>query len=185
MRNSSLTCIAPTGSISMVADCSSGCEPIFALAFRKNVVKSEGMFFVNKYFRQIAHKEGFYSETLMEQIVKKGSVKGIKTIPKHIQSVFVTAHEIKPMDHVKMQSILQKYVDNAISKTINMPNDATVQDVAGVYMSAWKSGCKGITIFRDGSRQIQILSKGNKKQADDNGTDQIQSKVRITPINKQ
>ncbi|MCA9397819.1 adenosylcobalamin-dependent ribonucleoside-diphosphate reductase, partial [candidate division WWE3 bacterium] len=182
IRNCARTTVAPTGSISMVADCSSGIEPIFALVFRKNVADARGVFYVNNYFEKIAKEHGFYSDEVMGKVSEHGSVQGIDEIPEDIQTIFATAHEITPEWHVKMQAAFQEHVDNSISKTINMPNSATVEDVKNVYMQAWESGCKGITIFRDGSRDMQVLTTGNKESGND--TQVIQSKVAIKPLNK-
>lgn len=180
MRNAARTTVAPTGSISMVADCSSGIEPIFGLVFRKNVADEQGVFYVNKYFEKIARERGFYTDDIMNEVSRKGSVHGVSGIPKDVQEIFVTAHEINPQRHVEMQAAFQKHVDNSISKTINLPHSATVQDVKDVYWQAWKQKCKGITIYRDGSRDMQVLSSGDRKV--DKDTQVIQTKVRITPL---
>ncbi len=180
IRNAARTSIAPTGSISMVADASSGIEPMFAVAFRKNVVDAKGVFYVNAYFEQLAKQHGFYNDEVLAQVSAHGSVQGIKQVPAEIQKLFVTAHEISPTFHVKMQAAFQKYTDNAISKTINMPKTATVDDVKEVYQLAWKLGCKGVTIYRDGSRDMQVLSVGSQEATKDTQT--IQSKVNLTPL---
>lgn len=182
IRNAARTSIAPTGSISMVADASSGIEPIFAVAFRKNVVDTKGVFYVNSYFEEMAKRKGFYTDDVLSQVSTHGSVQGIAEIPTHVQELFVTAHEILPEFHVKMQAAFQKHTDNAISKTINMSSTATVDDVRKVYMMAWKLGCKGITIYRDGSRDMQVLSSGSGATGEDTQT--IQSKVNLTPLSR-
>jgi len=165
IRNATTTTIAPTGTLSIIADCSSGVEPIFALSFVKNVMDNDRLVEVNDYFEELANKEGFYSKELMEKIAEKGNLKDIEEVPSRYRRVFVTAHEISPVWHVRTQAAFQKFVDNAVSKTVNFSNDATVQDVENVYMLAYRLGCKGITIFRDKSRGTQVLEvKGKKKE---------------------
>lgn len=161
LRNATVTTIAPTGTIAMVADCSSGIEPIFALAFvRKNILDQgdEEYLEVNPVLERIAKERWFYSQDLMEEVAEKGTIKGIKGIPKDVQEVFVTAHDIAPEWHIKIQAAFQKYTDNAVSKTINMPNSATKEDVAATFMMSYDRGCKGITVYRDGSRDKQVLN---------------------------
>lgn len=169
VRNVAITTIAPTGSISMLADASSGIEPVFALAFRKNVVSEEGLAYINKYFEQeLASSkwaDGDYEHKVRDRIVREvaeeGSVANISGVPSDVKGVYRTAHDISPEWHVKMQAAWQKYTDNAVSKTINFPHTATMEEVESAYMLAWKSGCKGITIYRDGSKEGQILSVGS------------------------
>lgn len=158
MRNGAVTTIAPTGTISMLADASSGIEPHFALSFAKNTVEGKRLFTTNPFFLETAQKEGFYSEGLLEKIGEAGgSVQKLDEVPDKWKRVFVTARDITPEWHVKMQAAFQKHVDNAISKTINFPNEATVEDVRKAYMMVYETGCKGITIYRDGSRSKQVL----------------------------
>lgn len=158
VRNGARTTIAPTGTISMLADASSGIEPIFGLSYAKNTVEGKRLFTTNPLFAKIAKEEGFYSEELQEKIeANHGSVQGLIEVPSKWQKVFVVAHDIAPKDHVLMQASFQKHVDNAISKTINFPNEATVGDVRNVYMMVYETGCKGITIYRDGARTKQVL----------------------------
>ncbi|MDD3818916.1 MAG: ribonucleotide reductase N-terminal alpha domain-containing protein [Actinomycetota bacterium] len=166
IRNATTTTIAPTGTLSIIADCSSGVEPLFAISFVKNVMDNDKLVEVNKYFKKIAIDEGFYSEELMEKIAEKGNLKDIDEVPSKYKRVFVTAHEISPTWHVRTQATFQKFVDNAVSKTVNFPNDATVKDVEKVYMLAYRLGCKGITIFRDGSRGSQVLQVEGKKKGE-------------------
>lgn len=185
MRNGARTTIAPTGTISMLADCSSGIEPHFALTYAKNTVEGKRLFNTIEEFVKAAKKEGIYSEELLEKIQEnKGSVQGLKEVPEHLQKIFVVAGDIRPVDHVRMQAAFQRYTDNAISKTINFNNEATVEDVREAYWLAYEEGCKGITIYRDGSRDKQVLetNKGdsyydqmtNKKKKDTNGhTDEV------------
>ncbi len=171
IRNATTTTIAPTGTLSIIADCSSGVEPLFAISFVKNVMDNDRLVEVNKYFSQIAKEEGFYSEELMRKIARTGSLKEIDEIPSEYKRIFVTAHQVLPKWHVRTQAAFQKFVDNAVSKTVNFPNSATVQDVEDVYMLAYRLGCKGITIFRDGSRDSQVLEVegGKTKKTADPG----------------
>jgi ribonucleoside-diphosphate reductase alpha chain len=167
IRNSTVTTIAPTGSISIIADCSSGIEPIFALAFMHRVKQPNGTYrqlrFINPLFVAVARQRGFSSEDLMDQVLQRGSVHGLASVPQDVQRVFVTAHEIAPAWHVRVQAAFQKYTDNAVSKTINLPNSATPDDVRQAYLMAWELGCLGITVFRDGSKGEQVLNVGVKE----------------------
>jgi ribonucleoside-diphosphate reductase alpha chain len=168
IRNATTTTIAPTGTLSIIADCSSGIEPIFAVSFVKNVMDNDKLIEVNKYFKSIAGEKGFYSKELMERIAEKGHIKDIEEVPEEYKRIFITAHEVSPKWHVRSQSAFQKFVDNAVSKTVNFANSATVQDVEDVYMLSYRLGCKGITIFRDGSRDAQVLEvKGSNKNTED------------------
>jgi len=160
IRNATITTIAPTGTLSIISNCSSGIEPLFGISFTKNVLDGQRLIEVNGYFERIIREEGLYSDSLVDEISKKGTLTGVKGIPGHIQRVFVTAHDITPEWHVRMQAAFQKHTDNAVSKTVNFPYEATPQDGEQVYMLAYKSGCKGVTIYRDGSREKQVLSKG-------------------------
>ncbi|MGB9628764.1 MAG: adenosylcobalamin-dependent ribonucleoside-diphosphate reductase, partial [Thermodesulfobacteriota bacterium] len=160
MRNATITTIAPAGTISIIAGTSSGIEPLFALVFVRHVLDGKELLEVNPYFEAIAKKEGFYSESLMKKISQNGHLKDIPEVPERIKSLLVTAHDISPEDHIRMQAAFQKYTDNAVSKTVNFPHDATVDDVAKVYRLAFQLGCKGVTIYRDRSREKQVLYKG-------------------------
>ena len=160
MRNATVTTIAPTGTISIIAGASSGVEPIFALAFIRHVLDGKELFEVNPLFEALAKKEGFFSEDLMREIALTGHVQNLQGVPLKMRSLFVTAHDISPEDHIRMQAAFQKYTDNAVSKTVNFPHEATVDDVAKVYQLAYELGCKGVTIYRDRSRQKQVLYKG-------------------------
>lgn len=158
--NGNLTTIAPTGTISVIADTSSGIEPIYAVAYKRDLKESMGKDYyeVNKDFVRIAKENGFYSEDLIAKIVKnKGSIKGIDAIPQNIQKLFITAHDIPYCEHIMMQSAFQKHTDSACSKTINMENGISREDIYGAYILAWKLKCKGITIYRDGSKDHQVL----------------------------
>src|SRR5918995_6580 len=169
MRNSTVTTIAPTGTISMIAGCSSGIEPIFALAFQHRVKQTDGervLTFVNETFEQIARDQGFYSDALKEEIARRGTVHGIPGIPEWAERTFKTAHEIGFEWHVRHQAAFQKYTDNGVSKTINLPNEASEEDVASAYRTAWDLGCLGITVFRDGCKGEQVLNVGTAKVKD-------------------
>ncbi|MFW6138662.1 MAG: vitamin B12-dependent ribonucleotide reductase [Spirochaetota bacterium] len=163
-RNATRTTIAPTGTISIIAGCSSGIEPIFAVCYTRNVLNNEELPETNPLFLDVAIKQGFYSDDLVKEIARNSSVKGIKSIPTKYQNIFVTAHDISPSDHVNMQAAFQEYTDNAVSKTVNFPNSATVDDVKNVYLEAFRLKCKGITVYRDGSRDVQVLTTGQKKK---------------------
>ena len=163
VRNATTTTIAPTGTLSIIAGCSSGIEPLFAISYIRNVMDNDELVEVNPNFKGIAEKEGFYSDELMRRIAKKGSIKGFSEIPAKVQDVFVTAHDISPEWHVKMQASFQKYTDNAVSKTVNLSHDATKDDVKAVFELAYKTFCKGVTIYRDGSRDMQVLNIGKVK----------------------
>jgi ribonucleoside-diphosphate reductase alpha chain len=160
MRNATVTTIAPAGTISIIAGTSSGVEPIFALAFIRHVLEGKELLEVNPYFEALAKQEGFYSEELMSKIAHSGNTQNVKEVPENIRKLFVTAHDITPEDHIRMQAAFQKYTDNAVSKTVNFPHEATVDEVAKVYKLAYELGCKGVTIYRDRSRTKQVLYKG-------------------------
>ena len=163
-RNATVTTIAPTGTISIIANASSGVEPLFAISYIRNVMDNTKMIEVNPLFEQVARERGFYSEELMEKIAEHGTLHGIEEVPLDVRRVFVTAHDITPEDHIQMQAAFQQHTDNAVSKTVNFPNSATVEDVEQVYMLAYKTGCKGVTIYRDGSRDEQVLSTAKKAE---------------------
>lgn len=168
VRNATTTTIAPTGTLSIIAGVSSGIEPLFAISYIRNVMDNDELIEVNPLFKQVAVVDGFYSEELMKTIAKKGSLKEIKEIPKAIQNVFVTAHDVSPESHVKMQAAFQRYTDNAVSKTVNLSHDATKDDVRDVFILAYKTFCKGVTIYRDGSRDMQVLNIGKVKGKEEN-----------------
>lgn len=159
MRNATVLAIAPTGTISIIAGCSSGIEPLFSIAFVRHVLEGAQLVEVNKDFEEIAQKERLSSRELMTMIAKKGSIQSL-ALPQHIKRLFVTSLDISPEWHVRMQALFQKYVDNAVSKTINLPTQATIKDVEDAYKLAYKLKCKGITIFRYGSKREQVLYTG-------------------------
>lgn len=158
-RNAALTSIQPTGTVSMIADCASGCEPYFSIVMEKNVMDGDRFLMVNKHFETVARREGFYSDELMEQVAESGTVIGHDEIPAEWQEIFRTAQDVAPEDHIRMQGVLQMNgVDSSISKTINLPAGATRDDVRLSYMLGFELGCKGLTVYRDGSRDHQVLS---------------------------
>lgn len=166
IRNSTITTIAPTGTISIIGDCSSGIEPVFALAYIHRAKGDGGktgnemryLTIANKTFTEIGKKMGFYNDKLAQKVMDHGSVTGVDDVPADWQRVFVTAPEIDSEHHVKMQAAFQKYTDNGVSKTINLPNSATQDDVKKAYLMAWETGCSGITVYRDGSKTTQVLN---------------------------
>ena len=157
-RNATRTTIAPTGTISIIANCSSGIEPLFAIAYKRHVLVEDGLPEIHPYFVEIAKKRGFYSERLIEDVSKEGSVQNIKNVPEDVKRIFITAMDVPPEQHVKIQATCQKYIDSGVSKTINFPKEAAVDEVRKVFLLAYKSGCKGITVYRDKSRMSQVLS---------------------------
>jgi len=171
MRNVTTTTIAPTGTIGVIAGCSQGIEPIFALAYvRLSYMGNDPDKFVelietNPFLEEVAKREKFWSEDLMKEVALKGSVQTIKNVPEKWKKIFIVAHDLAPLEHVKIQAAFQKYTDCAVSKTINFPNGAKVEDVKEAYWLAYKLGCKGITIYRSGSKQIQVLNVGTKKDS--------------------
>jgi ribonucleoside-diphosphate reductase alpha chain len=164
MRNATTTTVAPTGTISIIAGCSSGIEPLFAVSYVRNVLEGTKLFEMNPYFEAIAKERGFYSDELMMKIAKTGTLAGIMEIPDDVKRVFVTAFDIAPIWHVKMQAAFQKHCDNAVSKTINFPNNADIREVEKAFMLAYELKCKGITIYRYGSKAQQVLYFGYPKE---------------------
>jgi ribonucleoside-diphosphate reductase alpha chain len=160
MRHATTTTIAPTGTISIIAGCSSGVEPIFAVAYERRVLDGETLFEVHPAFEHVAKQNGFYSKKLVEEIAQTGSIQHVKEIPERIRRLFVTAHDIAPEGHIRIQAAFQKYTDNAVSKTVNFAGDAAPEDIEKVYRLAYESRCKGVTIYRYGSRGQQVLNIG-------------------------
>ncbi len=160
MRNISCHSISPTGTISILAGASSGCEPLFALAYNRTLLGDSELIYLNSHFEKLAKDRGFYNPELIRKITRTGSIQGLKEIPKWVRDIYVTAQDISPEWHVRMQATLQKNVDNSISKTINFPNTAAIKDVENAYLLAWKAKCKGITIYRDGSYEEQVINIG-------------------------
>jgi len=173
LRNATVTTIAPTGTLSIIAGCSSGVEPLFAVSYVRNVMEGTKLIEVNPYFEKVAKERGFWSRDLMERIADKGSIHDFTEIPEDIKEIFVTAHDISPMEHITMQAAFQKHVDNAVSKTVNFPHHASPKEVEDVYLLAYNLGCKGVTVYRDGSREEQVLSTGKTKQE----TAPVQTKI--------
>ena len=169
IRNASRTTIAPTGTLSIIAGCSGGIEPLFALSYMRNILDGAGMVEVNPYFEETTKREGFYSEDLMQKLATGTQLHDLEDIPDHIKRVFVTAHEISPEWHVRMQAAFQNSTDNAVSKTVNFPREATREDVANVYLMAYDQGLKGITIYRDGSREDQPMSTAKQEKTEKTG----------------
>ncbi|MFL2665033.1 MAG: vitamin B12-dependent ribonucleotide reductase [Dehalococcoidia bacterium] len=167
-RNACRLTVAPTGTISMIAGASSGIEPIFSLAYRKhNILEGETLYYVDKNFEKMAKKEGFYTEDLLEHLSNGGSLQDRQEVPENIKDLFHVASDISPRDHVLMQAAFQESTDAGISKTINFPNEATVEDVEDAYLLAWETKCKGITVYRAGSREKEVLTTGTKETSNE------------------
>ena len=168
-RNATITTIAPTGTLSILAGCSSGVEPLFALCFARNVMDGERLVETNPYFEQALKDNNSYSDTLMEAVAAKGSIKDMDYLPESMRKVFITAMDIEPVWHLRMQAAFQEYTDNAVSKTVNLPNSASIDDIRNIYWMAYQLGCKGVTVYRDGCKSIQVLytGEGQKSNAED------------------
>ncbi len=178
LRNATLTTIAPTGTLSIIANSSSGIEPVFAITYVRNIMDNTKLIEVHPYFREVAERRGFYKPETMNLINQKGTIHGVPEVPEDVQQLFVTAHDIEAVWHIRMQSAFQKYTNNAVSKTVNLPSEATLEDVKTIYMMAYKSGCKGVTIYRDKSRDEQVL---NIPSDSTKGQQKTQARVKISP----
>ncbi|MBI4698126.1 MAG: vitamin B12-dependent ribonucleotide reductase [Nitrospirae bacterium] len=163
LRNATITTIAPTGTLSIIAGCSSGIEPLFAVSYVRNVLEGTKLYEVNPHFEKIAKERGFWSRELIERIAEAGNLQDFNEIPEDVKRIFTTAHDISPLDHIRMQAAFQKHVDNAVSKTVNFSHNAEPKDVRDAYVLAYGLGCKGVTVYRDGSREEQVLSTGQTK----------------------
>ncbi len=180
-RNATTTTIAPTGTLSIIANCSSGIEPLFALSFVRTVMDNDALLEVNPVFEKVAKERGFYSKDLMNRIAQAGTIAHMDEVPEDVKAVFVTAHDISPEWHVKMQAVFQDHTDNAVSKTVNLPRDASVEDVQKVYDLAFELGCKGVTTYRDGSKANQVLSVGKTETVDDAFMAAVKSRPEVLP----
>jgi len=173
LRNATITTIAPTGTLSIIAGCSSGIEPVFAYVYTRNIMDGSEMLEVNPILKERLEKAGLYTPEIVRHISEHGTIAHIEEIPQEIRDVFVCSHDISPVYHIRMQAAFQQHTDNAVSKTVNFPSDATRQDVSDVYFLAYKEGCKGVTIYRDGSRESQVLNIGAVKEAADDKSQPI------------
>jgi ribonucleoside-diphosphate reductase alpha chain len=163
-RNATVTTIAPTGTLSIIAGCSSGIEPLFALAFTRHVMDGEKLTEVNPYFEEALRAAECHSKNLMREVAEKGTVHHLEHLPEDIRRVYVTARDIAAKWHLKMQAAFQKYTDNAVSKTVNLPHEATQDDIRSIYWMAYETGCKGVTVYRDGCKSTQVLCTGESGQ---------------------
>jgi ribonucleoside-diphosphate reductase alpha chain len=166
LRNATTTTIAPTGTISILAGCSGGIEPLYAVSFVRQVLDGERLIDVHRLFIERAKEEGWWSEALMAKVAERGSVRGLDGVPEAVQRTFVTAYDISPEWHIRMQAAFQAHSHNAVSKTINFPKSAAVEEVEKAYRLAYQLGCKGVTVYRDGSREEQVLSFGGEEKAE-------------------
>lgn len=158
VRNATRITIAPTGTLSIIADCSSSIEPIFALSYVRTALDGAELRVEHGEFADLAKREGFYSDELVEAIRERGSVRSVDTVPQWVQRIFPATVDIEPEWHVKMQAAFQKYVDNGVSKTVNLPHNSTREDVSRVFMLAYDLGCKGVTVYRYGSKKEQPIT---------------------------
>jgi ribonucleoside-diphosphate reductase alpha chain len=185
MRNATVTTVAPTGTISIIAGCSSGIEPYYAVAFERNVMDGDRLVEMNPLFESVARERGFWSDGLKDKVASRRSIADIEEIPDDVRAVFLTAADISPEDHIRMQAAFQRHTDSSVSKTINFAESATRDDVRDAFLFAWEQGCKGVTVYRDGSRPHQVLSSGDrKKRAEDEseaGEEQARRQVQERP----
>jgi len=179
LRNATITTIAPTGTLSILAGCSSGIEPLFAIIYLRTVMDKTQMKEINPYFEHLAKLRGFHSPELMHAIAERGSIRGLDDVPKDIQAIFPIAYDVSPESHLRMQAAFQRHTDNAVSKTVNFPKEATEQDVERVFLLAFREGCKGVTIYRDGSRQEQVLSIPSNGKKEKNWEEMAQGRHKV------
>jgi ribonucleoside-diphosphate reductase alpha chain len=184
LRNATTTTIAPTGTISILAGCSGGIEPLFAISFVRQVLDGERLLDVHPRFVERARREGWYSEELMQRIAERGSVRGMADVPEVVQRLFATAYDVAPGWHVRMQAAFQRHSHNAVSKTINFPRSATVEDVQQAYEEAYRLGCKGVTVYRDGSREEQVLSFGPDERKEVDGAPCPECGASLPPVHQ-
>jgi ribonucleoside-diphosphate reductase alpha chain len=181
LRNATTTTIAPTGTLSILAGCSGGIEPLYAVSFVRQVLDGERLVDVHPLFVAAARAGGWYSDELMKRVADRGSVRGMDEVPAEVQRLFATAYDVAPEWHLKMQAAFQRHVHNAVSKTINFPRAATVADVEAAYRQAYALGCKGVTVYRDGSRDEQVLSFGETARARGASTVELAKEVEGVP----
>jgi ribonucleoside-diphosphate reductase alpha chain len=162
LRHATVNTIAPTGTISIVAGASSGIEPVFAISFTREVLSGTRLCEVNPWFEEIARAKGFYSDALLTEVARHRSLREIEGIPRDVRELFVTAFDVPPRQHLEIQAAFQKYTDNAVSKTINLPEEATVDEVRDIFLLAHQLKCKGITVYRYGSKPQQVLSTADE-----------------------
>lgn len=182
MRNATVTTIAPTGTLSIIADCSSGIEPIFALSFTKNIMGGEKFTETNPYLINDLNELGLLTEDILSAIAEKGTIQHLEQLPQWLRNTYVTAMDIEPIWHLKMQAAFQQHTDNAVSKTVNLPNSATREDIDFIYREAYRLGCKGVTVYRDGCKSIQVLTTGEGQKRQEGKTEQPQPEK---PIKKE
>ena len=163
LRNATRTTIAPTGTISIIADVSSGIEPLFALSYIRRTAEGKTLAYFDKNLKKALMENRLYNDEIIERITKEGSINDIDEIPGRLKKIFVAGSDIEAEWHVKMQAAFQKYVDNGISKTVTLPKDATVEDVEKIFMMAFELGCKGISVYRYGSREGQVIYLSSKR----------------------
>jgi len=163
LRNATVTTIAPTGTLSIIAGCSSGIEPLFAVVFTRRILDGQELLEVHPLFEQAAQEHGFHSQEIMEEISHQKSLTDVEAVPSQVRDLFVTAYDVSPEWHIRMQAEFQKHTDNAVSKTVNFRNEAAKEGIRGVYLLAYELGCKGVTVYRDGSRESQVLTTGTGK----------------------
>lgn len=180
-RNATVTTIAPTGTLSIIAGCSSGVEPLFALCFTRNILDGERLVEVNPYFEAALADAGLASPELMESVAAKGSIQGMDFLPATLRKTFVTAMDIAPVWHLRMQAAFQRHTDNAVSKTVNLPNSATEKDIHDIYWLAYQEGCKGVTVYRDGCKSVQVLATGEGQKKMDGAPADGQSGAPAAP----